>query len=373
MEVLKIVGIGCHEWCKSIIQWKPFDRVHFWERCIRMNIIYAKFFQSIAAKHNFHTAVHTIPYTNEEMSYPIDIDTIGVIGSGLISIVFEGILNNDRVVIKTKRKNIEKRVKASLATLYKLISWIHYIYPNPTMIEAYHELVDTFNHQMDFEKEMEHHERFKTLFESDEIKVPTLLKEQCTSDQIVMTKMYGTPLYQLTDEQKQKSVERLSKVIVKSITEHGFIHADLHVGNLLFNEEYLGIIDFGFMIQLTAREKTLLFDVFKQFGLGELTDAAKTTMNFIEPETIRNALTEEEQTDIHDYIVHVYQCALEVDQCFTVYDLSQISKKLRKYSLSFSPLFYKIALSLNSVESVMTKLSATSADIFVHAIVSFLS
>jgi hypothetical protein len=152
MEVIKIAGIGCHEWLKSMIQWRPFNKVRFWERCIRMNIIYAKFFQSIAAKHNFHTAVHTIPYTDDEISYPIDINTIGVIGSGLISIVFEGMLNNDHVVIKTKRKHIEQRVKTSLTKLHKIISWIHYVYPNPTMMEAYHELVDTFNHQMNFEK-----------------------------------------------------------------------------------------------------------------------------------------------------------------------------------------------------------------------------
>jgi len=373
MEVLKIAGIGCHEWMKSVLKWKPFDKVKFWERCISMNIIYAKFFQSIAAKYNLHTAVHTIPYTMEEISYPVDIDIVGVIGSGLISIVFEGILNKEHVVIKTKRKHIEERVHSNLSSLRRIISWIHYFYPNPTMMNAYEEIVETFNHQMNFEKEMENHELFKTLFETDEIKVPTLLKDNCTPDQIVMTKLYGTPLCFLTEEEKQKNVERLSKLIVKSITEHGFIHADLHVGNLLFDKDYLGIIDFGFMIQLSVREKKLLVDLFKHFGLGELKSAAETTMNFIEPEEVRLLLAEDEKADIHDYIVHIYQCALEVDQCFSVYDLSQISKKLRKYSLSFSPLFYKMALSLNSVESVMTKLSASSADIFIHAIISFLS
>ena len=373
MEIFKIIGIGTHEWIKSVIQWKPFNTELFWNRCIRMNIIYAKFFQAIAAKHNLHTAVHAIPYTIDELSYPVNIEVTNIIGSGLISIVFEGLINNEHVVIKTKRKHIEERVNRSLTTLYKMISWIHYFYPNPTMMEAYHEIVDTFKYQMDFTKEMENHDRFKTLFESNEIKVPSLLKEWCTPDQIVMTKLNGIPLDQLTEVQKQKSVEWLSRVIVKSITEHGFVHADLHAGNLLFNEDYLGIIDFGFMIQLTAREKTLLFNVFKHFGLGELSEASKTTMHFIEPEHKRLLLTEEETKDIQDYIVHIYQCALEVDQCFTVYDLTQISKKLRKYSLSFSPLFYKIALSLNSVESVMTKLSATSADIFVHAIITFLS
>jgi len=373
MEILKIVGIGIHEWIKSILKWKPFNTELFWNRCIRMNIIYAKFFQAIAAKHNLHTAVHTIPYTLDELSYPVDIEVTNIIGSGLISIVFEGKIKDEEVVIKTKRKNIEQRVNQSLTALYNMISWIHYVYPNPTMIEAYHEIVDTFKYQMDFTKEMENHERFKTLFESSEIKVPTLLKQWCTPNQIVMSKLSGIPLDQLTETQKQKSVEWLSKVIVKSITEHGFIHADLHAGNLLFNEDHLGIIDFGFMIQLTPREKTLLFNLFKQFGLGELLEAATTTMNFIEPEATRLLLTEQQTKDILHYIVHVYQCALEVDQCFTVYDLTQISKKLRKYSLSFSPLFYKMALSLNSVESVMTKLSATSADIFVHAIISFLS
>jgi predicted unusual protein kinase regulating ubiquinone biosynthesis (AarF/ABC1/UbiB family) len=373
MEVLKIAGIGCHEWIKSVVKWKPFDKARFWERCISMNIIYAKFFQSVAAKYNLHTAVHTIPYTMEEISYPVDIDILNVIGSGLISIVFEGILNKEHVVIKTKRKNIEQRVQSSLTTLRRIVSWIHYFYPNVTMMDAYEEIVDTFNQQMNFEKEMENHERFKTLFETDEIKVPTLIKDKCTPDQIVMTKLYGTPLCFLTEEEKQKSVERLSKLIVKSITDHGFVHADLHVGNLLFDKDYLGIIDFGFMIHLTAREKQILVDLFKQFGLGELKEASETTMNFIEPEHVRMLLTDDEKADIQDYIVHIYQCALEVDQCFSVYDLSQISKKLRKYSLSFSPLFYKMALSLNSVESVMTKLSASSADIFIHAIVSFLS
>ena len=94
MEILKIIGIGTHEWIKSFVQRRPFDTELFWNRCIRMNIIYAKFFQSIAAKHNLHTAVHTIPYTVDELTYPVDIEVSDIIGSGLISIVFEVIFEN---------------------------------------------------------------------------------------------------------------------------------------------------------------------------------------------------------------------------------------------------------------------------------------
>lgn len=370
MDLLKVIGIGLHEGCRYLWN-RKFDTESFWMRCIRVNIIYAKFFQAIAVKYNLHTAVHSIPYTAEEIDYPENINLHGIIGSGLISIVFEGTYEGVPIVIKTKRKGIESRVRQGLDALNRWITRINYVYPYSILTTSYQEISDSFYLQMDFENEMKNHRRFKKMFESNsEIRIPILVDELCSSKQIVMTKLEGVPIASLGEVQKQKSVERLTEVIVETIMSHGFLHADLHSGNLIFHEDYLGILDFGFMIDLTSKEQEHLVALLRDIALGDYTGAATNVVGFIEN---NNKLSDVELKDIHDYVVHNCQCVLEVDHCFSVCSISRMSKKIQKYKLRFSPVLYKVAVALGAVEVVTTELSSTSTDIFVNAIVAMLS
>jgi hypothetical protein len=104
MELIHIMGIGVTECIKGLYH-RKFDTLSFWNKCMQTNIIYTKFFQSLALNYEIHVEINHIPYDESELLYPTDIQVSKVIGTGLISIVFDGELaSGERVVVKTKRK-----------------------------------------------------------------------------------------------------------------------------------------------------------------------------------------------------------------------------------------------------------------------------
>jgi hypothetical protein len=94
-----IVG---YEYARSLWTGK-FRYEHVSRQCISINVLYSKFFQSLAAKYNTHFHLEQINYSTEEIEIPL-ISNPTIIGSGMISIVFEGYLDNNLVIVKTKRK-----------------------------------------------------------------------------------------------------------------------------------------------------------------------------------------------------------------------------------------------------------------------------
>jgi predicted unusual protein kinase regulating ubiquinone biosynthesis (AarF/ABC1/UbiB family) len=362
MEIFKLLGISLYEGVKYLFTGK-FDTELFWYKCIRVNIIYTKFFQAIAV-HN----IHTIPYTEDEIIYPT-IPYTKIIGSGLIAILFEGSTDGvNTVIIKTKRKNIDQRVVNGLRSIYRVLSVINWFYSIPFLIKSYHEVRDLFLTQLDFCQEVENQTKFKSLFtDHPSIQIPTLIT--CTKDEIIMTKLEGIPLESLTVEQKQMSIHLLTDLIVHSLFS-GFIHADLHAGNILFMPDRIGIIDFGCMVQLTPQERDLFIDIFKSFVLLDFQNAARQTMKFVEPVENLDPVT---IADIHKFIIHIYKVATQVNHCYSVYDIFEINTKLKQHGLFFSPLFSKMAVSLHSVEHVLTKLSASPSDAMIHTVLSIVS
>jgi ubiquinone biosynthesis protein len=371
MELFHICGIGITE-CIKGLYYRKFDTLSFWNRCMKVNLIYTKFFQSVALNYDIHVEIHHIPYEEWELTYPTDMGVTHVIGSGLISIVFEGLLPSGQpVVVKTKRKHIAARVDKSLRVLRRMLATVNWVCPIPSLMEAYHEISENFNAQLNFVKEFNNHQRFYEMFkECEYIKVPQLFPSECTEDRIVMTKMEGVPIHELTEEQKEKSISRLARLIVQCLVHHGLLHADLHAGNIMFNEDYVGILDFGFMISITQEEVTVLSQLFKAFALDNYREAAKHTMHFIQP---LDTLTPEQIEDIQDFIIHIYQKVTAVDKLFHIYDILQIMKKIRMYGLHMSNTFYNMGLGLISIDSVLKKLSKSSCDFIIGATVEVLS
>ena len=178
MEVIQLAWIATYEFGKYVFT-RKFDIESFWTKCIRVNIVYTKFFQAIASKYNLHSSVHNIPYTEDEMEIPLDVTVGKVIGSGLISIVFEGQREGQPIVIKTKRRNIDRRVTENILAIHRMVDWIDWIYPIPTISDALMEISEVFYTQLDFRKEVENHKRFQVMFtKKPSVVFPTLIESE---------------------------------------------------------------------------------------------------------------------------------------------------------------------------------------------------
>ena len=373
MEVIQLAWIATYEFGKYVFT-RKFDIESFWTKCIRVNIVYTKFFQAIASKYNLHSSVHNIPYTEDEMDIPLDVNVGKVIGSGLISIVFEGVRNGQPIVIKTKRRNIDRRVSDNILAIHRMIDWIDWIYPIPTISDALLEISEVFYTQLDFRKEVENHKRFQAMFAKKKYAVfPILIEEECNAKQIVMTRLDGEPLARRSYEQKKLYASHLTDLLMQSLLVDGFVHADLHIGNLIFQEKTIGVIDFGLMIELSKEEKIILTDIIQAFAMQDFDNAAIYTFRMIGPDDRKKELSDEVLEDLHAFIIHNLKRAVQVHHSFRVCDVMEMNQKLRVHGLTLSPLFSKIMMALHSVESVLTQLSTNSADVMLQVALTLLT
>ena len=347
MEFLHILWILCSETIYGL--WNGyFDTETFWNRCIQVNLLYTKFFQAMSGTYLF-SSVHSIPFSDEEFEPTFPVNKI--LGSGLISIVYESVWEDKPIVVKIKRKNIDARIQASIESLQWYLDWIHWVYPIPVPLLAFEEIKDSFLTQLNYRQEVKNHKQFQSIASYPFIKTPTLIEDECNEVHLVMTKMEHKPITALTEKELQTSMSHLVEMVLHLLTHHGFIHGDLHLGNLLFQGDALGIIDFGFVIQLTSDQKDHVYELVKGLILHDYDSAALHTMEFV-----CGNMSDDQKTDVQSFIIHVYQKSMEIQHSFSVYNFYELNAKLKKYNASFDPLFYKIVLGLHSVESLITQI-----------------
>lgn len=347
MELPKLAYILTKESIRFL--WKgKFDTESFWQQCIQVNVLYTKFFQALSGKYMF-SSVHSIPFSPEEF-YPT-FPVTKILGSGLISIVYESSWEDKPIVVKTKRRDIDKRIHESILSLEWYLDWIHWLYPIPTTLVAFEEIKESFLTQLDYIQEVKNHKQFQSIASYPFIKTPTLLEEECNDIHIVMSKIDNKPITMLTEKEIQTSISHLVEMVLHLLTHHGFIHADLHLGNILFQGDTLGIIDFGFVIQLTSVQKDTIYELVKGLILHDYESSAHHTMEFV-----CGDVSEEQRKDIMAFIVHVYQKSMEIHHSFSVYNFYELNTKLNTYNACFNPLFYKIVMGIHSLETLITQI-----------------
>lgn len=371
MEGFKILGIGIHEYGRSLWN-RRFDTKSFWVRCMKVNVIYAKFFQAAALHYGLADEVHVIPYEEDELVYP-EIPVKNVIGSGLISIVFEGELEGVPVVIKTKRKNIEQRITATLASLESWILCFHRIVSCPIFLESYRDVSANFKQQLDFVSEYKNQVKFTELYqELPFLRIPKLYPNLCNENQLVMTKLEGVAIQDLTEEEKMQTVRWMAKMCVHGTMKCGYTHSDLHAGNLIFGRDFLGIIDYGFMLDLNETDKMIIYNIFKEFALDNLEEACAYTLKLTCPANALEELSIEGVQDITKFIIDIYRESLSQNKFFTVYDMIKMNKKLNHYGLTLSSTFYNSIVGLNTTDSVLQAMSINSMDFIICSTLEFL-
>ena len=339
-----------------------------------MNLVYNKFFKSNSSKYNLHSAIHNIPYTVDEIDIPLDVTVGSVIGSGLISIVFEGTKDGMPIVIKTKRRNIDRRITENLLAVHRMVEWINWVYPIPILSDALDEISVIFYTQLDFTREVANHKRFQEMFKNNtRLVIPRLIEEDCTPNQIVMSRLTGIPLSECSQTQKQLYANQLTEILLQSLLVDGFVHADLHAGNLMFQEKTLGILDFGLMFELTEKEKQIMSDLIHSFAIQDFDNAATYTFRLIGPDDRKKELPDAVLEDLHSFIIHVFKRAVQVHHSFRVGDVMEMNQKFRKHGMSLTPLFDRIIMALHSVESVLTQLSPNPAELMMQVALSVLT
>ena len=256
-------------------------------RLSKLNMLYVKIFQALALNASFIDAaidtklvdftdhapftIHDIDFkTLYELSVEHNIifsdgyDT--PINSGMISLVYKAYdRNGKKLAVKIKRLDIDKKLEDAIDNLLFITNLF---FRGTQVSEIVHKNINTIKNQTDFIEEVKNMIQFKENCQHlDYVVVPSVIESITTKNVnvIVMDYIESVKLYELTNEEKLIYAEKVIKLGLVTLFMHGFIHCDLHSGNILFvkngSDMKLGILDFGIVSALKPEFKEIMYNL----------------------------------------------------------------------------------------------------------------
>ena len=304
-----------------------------------LNVLYVKFFQAIALNNKFideglnHKLLKftdNAPWSDEDIDesllFQLYID-YGIIfdipiKSGMISLVFKAYKDDQPIIIKVKRRNIESKLNDAINNLLFFVDLISFI----PIIKQFNvtgiikKNVGLIMNQTDFNQEVDNmilmRENCKNL---KYIKIPIVFEEVTKKYDNVIMMEYIDGLH--IDKLEKEDFDGFAKQVVKFgfVTSliHGVTHGDLHSGNILFmkdgydekNKYKLGIIDFGIINKLECEIKDAFFEILTELFTSPVeTIAHKIIMSgIIEPLEIVKELPKIHIDNIALFIAQIIQ------------------------------------------------------------------
>ena len=270
--------------------------IDFVESLSRDNIFYIKIFQGIGNNTNIFNKIQSeylkkfldnVPFNNSEIYHHlkpelekvgkeneeliIDLDTLEIINSGVIGIVYKAKMREKTVVVKVIKNNIKNKIYQALNEYEKIIKILTYIslFKHYYIDDIYYSNKNLLLQQLDFNFEVDNIKKFyKNNKNTDYIEIPLVYEEFTRSNNkiIVMDYLDGRKLDNLEDEEKNEYLEQLVNFTFKSILFNRTFHCDLHPGNIIFldNPKRLGIIDYGIIGEITKEEQENIYNFFNE-------------------------------------------------------------------------------------------------------------
>jgi len=370
----------------------------FTKRLALINILYVKVFQSLALNNSIISEkmnnellkfTDNAPFTKDDIDYDtlrelsIEYDIVfnnsfdKPINSGMISLVYLARynINQNSIIIKIKRKNIDKKLEEGIENLLFFINLLKVIpfFKNYKISETIQNNIHVIKEQTNFDKEIANIKQMqKNCINLDYIKIPYVYDNINNNFPNVIAMQYinGKKFNELDKEDYLGFAKQVIKFGIVTSVIHGFSHGDFHVGNILFIKEdtanketkyKLGIIDFGIMTEIS--------EPFKSNMLNCLTSVFQDTSIFFldkfinsgifEPCVIKNILPEKIYNNLIEINLHF------VDKLVHSKTLNQIffheiikivlgflNSNLSKYGIRLSDNFINLQLSLAMANGV---------------------
>jgi len=168
--------------------------------------------------------------------------------------------SGEEVVVKVQRPHIERMVEADLEILQGLAALIHQNIPESRVFRLTAMVEEFARHmraELDFRREATNTRKFASNFAALPNLVVPRVYQECSSGRVLVEDFIAgvkaddrEALERLAIDGRQV-VDTLSTVLLQSIFEHRFFHADPHPGNILVTAEgRVALIDFGIMGRL---------------------------------------------------------------------------------------------------------------------------
>ena len=340
-----------------------------------LNIVYMKIFQSISINSSFFdkkTQDYLIQYTDKVPFNNSDIDYDAIkslkqhmeidespINSGIFALVYKGKYNDNDVAIKILKKDIKNRVNNCIDNL-KIIFYICNFIPKIKNLNLYDFLIQNKNNlinQTSFHNESKNLKNFKEcVSENNNIIVPEIFDRFTETNIMVMNYIEGRKFTELKKEEYNEYGKLLLNIYFCKNGICNYMHSDLHVGNLLFLDNKICILDFGLVIKINDEYISLYFDllysciidndydfIYNNFSsfLSKKIDLYKISID--ERNFLKNSL--------HKSTKYVFENKLDL-----IYLFNEIDKIIKIYNVCINTNIYEIIFSYTFIFNTLNEL-----------------
>ena len=279
------------------------------------------------------------------------------IASASVAQVHKARLPDGRVVaVKVRRPDIDRLVEFDLKVM-RLVARALSVVPDIALLAPV-ESVDQFGRgirmQLDFTIEAENNRRFRRNFAGDpDVIFPALVDELCTAQVLVMEFIEGTKI--LNFRQTPSDPKRLAKVgfrvMLKMVFEDGFVHADLHPGNIFVTrDDKVAILDLGLVGDLDDVHRAGFARYFAAWAQGDGKTMARLMTDMAPAGARRPADYAGFEQAVSEFVQRYYGKKLgEVEVSKVFFDMMNI---LRKFRVRVNPSFTVVNIAIAVVEGI---------------------
>jgi ubiquinone biosynthesis protein len=280
---------------------------------------------------------------------------------GSISQVHKAHLRDGQVVaVKIRRPNAVPSIRADLFLLRWLAVCFQHFFtlrgiPLLLMINEFGQILED---QLDFRIEASNMKRFRSMLEHlPDVAVPRVYADWSSESVLIMEYMCNFDRIgdlRLSDEKRHQAARACVNVLYTMAFEHGFVHADMHPGNVFFrlNGEIV-LVDFGMVTKLEGPD----LRSFANFFFGMVTNQGQLCAEVIYDSALSRAPTFDFarfEADMREMISrYALRRAGEFEVSRFAYELFQIQ---RRHGLCGSPKFVSVILAFVVLEGIVKQL-----------------
>lgn len=196
------------------------------------------------------------------------------------------LVTGEEVAVKVLRPNIRRRVERDAAFLMfgaRVLALIPKARLSDPVGHTRH-FVQAIIDQTDLRIERANYERFRANFAGDpRVHFPAVYGALCSERVLVLELMRGCKIDQLDEARRHTLARTTRETIFKMCFEHGFLHADLHPGNMLVTDaDELVLFDVGLAKLLHEDVLIQFIDMSKCLSMGTADDVVAHMRRFHE-------------------------------------------------------------------------------------------
>ncbi|MES0030396.1 AarF/UbiB family protein [Mesorhizobium sp. M0040] len=276
---------------------------------------------------------------------------------GSVAAVFRGrVRGGGDVAIKLVRPGTKRRIEIDLKIMRWVVSNVVarlHRFDGVPIAKIFDRFAELVVRQCDMALEAANATRLRRLLDP-EVVIPEPLAEQSRPGVLVTTFISGTRKLDPADA-PQSTYEHACVVLLKNVYAmifvHGFVHGDLHPGNVAINSVgQVVLYDFGLVAELTENDRVLFRDFFIAVAMGDRITASQKIVESAEKQPPN--LNRDEFDRAAAVLVKKY-CGLKAGEFLVARFVEELFALQRRFGLSGAPGFANAVWALAMFEGLV--------------------